>query len=62
MIQHVLFFLALCVPIVVIGAFYAEPDDAAAFRGLRRRYALFVGACAMVAVVMLLLEHWFASV
>ncbi len=62
MILHVFFFLALCVPIVVIGAFYAEPDDSIAFRGLPRRYAVFVGACGIVAAVMLALEHGFASV
>jgi len=61
-IQHVLFFLALCVPIVVLGAFYAEPDDRVALRGLPRRYAVFVGACAIVAAIMLALEHWFAAV
>jgi len=58
-IQHVLFFLALSVPIVVIGAFYSEPEDAPALRNLPRRYAVFVGACALVALVMLALEALF---
>ena len=62
LIQHVAFFLALSVPIVVIGAFYAEPEDGPAFRSMPRRYGVFVGACALVALAMLLVEDLFASV
>ena len=62
MIAHLLFFLALAFPVVVIGAFYAEEEDGPALRAVPRRYAVFVGACALVAVVMLVLEHLFASV
>ncbi len=57
---HVLLFLLLSVPIVVMSAFYAEPEDAPAFRTLPRRYGVFVGACALVAVIMLILEALFA--
>ena len=59
LVEHTLFFLALSVPIVVLGAFYTEPDDAQAFRILPRRYLTFVGASALVAAVMLLLAALF---
>lgn len=59
MIQHVLFFLALSVPIVVIGAFYSEEEDGPALRSVPRRYGVFVGACGLVAGVMLVLEALF---
>jgi len=58
---HALLFLLLSVPIVVLGAFYSEPEDGAAFRSIPRRYGVFVAACAGVAVVMLLLELMFVS-
>ena len=59
---HVVLFLVLSVPIVVMGSFYAEPRDAPALRGLPRRYLRFVVACAVVAGIMLLLESWFTAV
>ena len=61
MITHVFFFLLLSIPIVVLGAFYSEPEDAAAFRSIPRRYCVFVGACALVSAVMLAAEALFAS-
>jgi len=60
-IQHLIFFLALSVPIVVIGAFYSEPEDAPAFHSMPRRYFVFVGACGLVAGVMLVLEWLFLT-
>ena len=62
LIEHTLFFLALSLPIVVMSAFYSEAEDGPAFRGLPMRYARFVGACALVAVIMLAAEMLFASV
>lgn len=56
---HVLFFLALALAIVVMSVFYGEPEDGPALRSLPRRYGVFVGACALVAGVMLVLEHLF---
>ena len=58
---HMLLFLALSFPIVVMGAFYSEPEDGPALRSIPRRFAVFVLACAAVAGVMLLLETWFVS-
>jgi hypothetical protein len=59
---HVLLFLAMSLAIVVMSSFYLEPEDRPALRAVPRRYLLFVVSCAAVAVVMLVLEHFFASV
>ncbi len=59
LVLHVVFFLALAVPVVVLGAFYGEPDDRPAFRSIPKRYAVFVSACAALAGVMLLCEALF---
>ena len=59
LIEHVVLFLAISVPIVVLGAFFSEPEDGPALRSVPRRYAVFVGACAVVALVMLGLEWVF---
>jgi len=60
--QHILLFCVTGLVIVVISAMYNEPDDAAMFRTLPRRLAYFFGGCALVALVMLALEHTLASV
>ena len=62
LLAHVGFFLALSLVIVIMSAFYSEADDAPALRSVPRRYLVFVGACALVAAVMLVLEAVFASV
>jgi len=59
---HVVFFLVLSLAIVILSAFYSEVEDAPALRSVPKRYAVFVGACAVVAGVMLVLEYLFASV
>ena len=58
---HILLFLLLAVPVVVLGAFYSEPEDGPALRSVPRRYVVFVTACATVALVMLGLEALFVS-
>ncbi|MCZ6599092.1 MAG: hypothetical protein O7B99_15750 [Planctomycetota bacterium] len=60
--SHILLFLALSAVIVVLASFYADADDAVAFHKMPRRYVKFVLGCAVVALVMLALEHFFASV
>ena len=62
LLAHVLYFLALSVPIVILGAFYSHPEDGPALRSLPKRYLIFVASCAAVAALMLLLETLFASV
>ena len=59
---HIAFFLLLSFAIVILSAFYSEVEDGPALRSVPKRYAVFVGACAVVAGVMLLLEYLFASV
>ena len=61
-VAHVLLFLLLAVPIVVMGAFFGEPEDGPALRSMPKRYAVFVLACGVVAAIMLLLETVFVSV
>ncbi|MEM7311110.1 MAG: hypothetical protein AAF682_30850 [Planctomycetota bacterium] len=61
-LAHILLFVALSAAIVVMGTFYSEPDDAVAFRAMPRRFGVFLVSCAVVAVVMLLAEHFFAAV
>jgi len=57
---HIGFFLLLSLAIVVMSAFYSDEEDVPALRSIPRRYGMFVGACAAVAAVMLVLEHLFA--
>jgi hypothetical protein len=61
LLAHVGFFLVLALAIVVMSAFYSEEEDGAALRSVPRRYAVFIGACVIVAGVMLLLELVFVS-
>lgn len=62
LLAHIGFFLVLSFVIVVLSSFYSEAEDAPALRSVPRRFAVFVGACAGVAVIMLVLETMFASV
>ena len=59
---HLLQFAFIGAVIVVIGAFYAEAEDDLAFRSLPRRMAVFFCGCALLAALMLVLEHTFASI
>lgn len=61
LLVHLVLFLAISLAIVTLGAFYAEPDDAKALRSLPRRLAAFVIGCGILAAVVLVCEHTFAS-
>ena len=61
-LPHLGFFLLLSLAIVVMSAFYAEPNDAAALRSVPRRFLVFVLSCVGIAVLMLICEHLFAGV
>lgn len=61
LVLHLVLFLGASVPIVVLGAFFAEPDDARAFASLPRRFGTFVAGCAILAAVILICEHTFAA-
>lgn len=58
---HVLLFLAISLAIVTMGAFYSDADDRRALRSLPRRLTAFVGGCALLAILVLVCEHTFAS-
>ena len=59
---HLLLFLVSGSVIVIISAMFSEADDRAALRVLPRRLAYFFGGCLLVAGVMLVCEHTFASI
>lgn len=59
---HLALFLAISIPIVVLGAFYGEADDQRALRSLPRRLLTFVIGCGLVVVAMLICEHTFAAI
>lgn len=59
---HLGLFSIAALVIVTLGAFYAEPDDAKALRSLPRRFFTFMLGCGLLAAVMLICEHTFASV
>ncbi len=62
LIVHVGLFAVLSFAVVVMGALYAEPDDRKALASVPRRFTVFMLSCALVAGLMLVLEHTFASV
>ena len=61
-LPHVGFFLLLSAVIVVMSAFYSEPNDARALRSVPRRLGVFVASCIGIAAVMLVCESLFAGV
>ncbi len=62
LLVHLLLFLVVCLAIVVLGAFYADPDDRRALRSLPRRLTAFVLGCVVLAAAILICEHTLASV
>ena len=62
LLVHLLLFSLLSAVIVLMGTFYAEPDDAKALRGYPRRLLLFFLGCGALTGLMLLAEHTVASV
>ena len=59
---HLALFAAIGGGIVTLAAFYAEPDDAKALRGLPRRFAVFALGCGILALLLVVAEHTVASV
>jgi hypothetical protein len=59
---HLALLLAIGVAIAGTSALYSEPDDRKALRSVPRRLATFLLGCGLVAGVLLLIEHTFASV
>lgn len=59
---HLALFLVVGIAVVVCGACYSETDDKAALKQVPRRLAWFVGGCAILAAVVLVIEHTVARV
>ena len=59
---HLALFVVASLAIVLLGCFHGEAHDAAALRCLPRRLGVFIGGCTVLALVILLLEHTFASI
>ena len=59
---HLGLFALIAVAIVALGAMYAEPSDEALLRSFPRRFLYFVGGCALLTAIVLVLEHTVASV
>ena len=59
---HLLLFLVAGSIIVAVSCMFSEPDDKAALRSFPKRWIHFFGGCVLVAVVMLVCEHTFASI
>ena len=62
LLVHIALFVVVSIAIVIMSAFYAERDDALALASVPRRLGIFLGSCAVVALVMLACESFFASV
>jgi len=62
LLVHIALFVVVSIAIVIMSAFYAERDDALALASVPRRLRIFLGSCAVVAIVMLACETFFASV
>ncbi len=61
-VVHILLFLLLSAVIVLMGAFYAEPDDARALRSYPRRLLVYLVGCGVLAGILLVAEYTVASV
>lgn len=59
---HLAMFALAAAAIVLMGTFYAEPDDARALRALPRRFVTFLIGSAAVVGLMLICEAIFTSI
>ncbi len=62
LLVHLLLFLVVVLAICLLSALFAEPEDGPALRGLPRRIGVFALGCAVLAAVLIALEHTFASI
>jgi len=60
-IVHLLLFVAIVVPIVVLSGMYADRTDDSMLKALPKRLLMFFGGLAVLIVLMLVVEHTFAS-
>jgi hypothetical protein len=59
---HLALFALVSAAIALLGAFYTQPEDGAALRSLPRRLLVFFLGCGILGLVLLVMEHTFASV
>lgn len=59
---HILLFAVVGLAIVTLGSFFGEATDGAAFGNVPRRLIVFFAGCALVALILLVIEHTVASV
>lgn len=62
LVIHLLLFLCIAGPIVVLSAFYADAEDGPALRSVPKRAVHFVLGCTLLAAILLACEHVFGSV
>ncbi len=59
---HILLFFVAALAIVGLGSCYADAADGPALRNFPRRFLMFIAGCALLALIMIVLEHTIASV
>jgi hypothetical protein len=59
---HLLLFAIVGAAIVACSLVFSEPEDAKALKSLPKRLLWFFGGCAILAAILLVLEHTFARV
>lgn len=59
---HLLLFVILSAVIVLMSAFFSEPEDGPALRSFPKRLVVFLVGCGILTGVLLLFEHTLASV
>ncbi len=59
---HSALFALIGLGIVAMAAFYTESDNAAAFRGLPRRFGMFCLGCGILALLLIVAERTVASI
>jgi len=59
---HLLLFVILSAVIVLMSAFFSEPEDGPALRSFPRRLVVFLLGCGLLAGLLLIFEHTLASV
>ncbi|MAF65516.1 MAG: hypothetical protein CMJ84_07645 [Planctomycetes bacterium] len=59
---HLALFALVSSAIALLGAFYTQVEDAPALRSLPRRLLAFFLGCGILGLVLLVMEHTFASV
>jgi len=62
LLVHAVLFAVVAIVIAVCQAMYSEPKDRKAFASVPKRFAWLVGGCAVLAVILIVLEKTLARV